>query len=138
MRITDILNRGEMSLSYEVFPPKKETSLESVLEAAGEIAALKPSFMSVTYGAGGGTSEYTADICQDIQNNFGVPALAHLTCVSSDKNKINDVVENLKDKGINNILALIYDSPELFHDGIDEDIIDLLVEIRKYIESERK
>ena len=98
----------------EVFPPKTSDKFETVKQAAEQIAALKPDFMSVTYGAGGGTSEYTADICRDIQNNFGVPALAHLTCVSSDRNKISAVVENLKEKGINNILALRGDIPEGF------------------------
>ncbi len=114
MKIIDIIKSEKPSLSMEVFPPKTSDKFEVVKQAAEQIASLKPDFMSVTYGAGGGTSEYTADICQDIQNNFGVPALAHLTCVSSDKNKINDVVENLKAKGINNILALRGDIPEGF------------------------
>ena len=114
MKIIDIIKSEKPSLSMEVFPPKTSDKFETVKLAAEQIAALKPDFMSVTYGAGGGTSEYTADICKDIQNNFGVPALAHLTCVSSDKNKISQVVENLKDKGINNILALRGDIPEGF------------------------
>ena len=114
MRIIDIIKSEKPSLSMEVFPPKTSDKFETVKQAAEQIAALKPDFMSVTYGAGGGTSEYTADICRDIQNNFGVPALAHLTCVSSDRNKISAVVENLKEKGINNILALRGDIPEGF------------------------
>ncbi|MBQ1517479.1 MAG: methylenetetrahydrofolate reductase [Clostridia bacterium] len=114
MKIIDIIKSEKPSLSMEVFPPKTSDKFETVKQAAEQIAALKPDFMSVTYGAGGGTSEYTADICRDIQNNFGVPALAHLTCVSSDRNKISAVVENLKEKGINNILALRGDIPEGF------------------------
>lgn len=114
MKIIDIIKSEKPSLSMEVFPPKTSDKFETVKQAAEQIAALKPDFMSVTYGAGGGTSEYTADICRDIQNNFGVPALAHLTCVSSDRNKISAVVENLKKKGINNILALRGDIPEGF------------------------
>ncbi len=111
MRITDILNRGEMSLSYEVFPPKKETSLESVLEAAGEIAALKPSFMSVTYGAGGGTSEYTLRLSSELEHKYNVPILAHLTCVSSDRETVRRRITELKDAGIKNIMALRGDIP---------------------------
>ena len=114
MKIIDIIKSEKPSLSMEVFPPKTSDKFETVKQAAEQIAALKPDFMSVTYGAGGGTSEYTADICRDIQNNFSVPALAHLTCVSSDRNKISAVVENLKEKGINNILALRGDIPEGF------------------------
>ena len=114
MKIIDIIKSEKPSLSMEVFPPKTSDKFETVKQAAEQIAALKPDFMSVTYGAGGGTSEYTADICRDIQNDFGVPALAHLTCVSSDRNKISAVVENLKEKGINNILALRGDIPEGF------------------------
>ena len=114
MKISELLKRDGVTFSLEVFPPKTSDKFETVKQAAEQIAALKPDFMSVTYGAGGGTSEYTADICRDIQNNFGVPALAHLTCVSSDRNKISAVVENLKEKGINNILALRGDIPEGF------------------------
>ena len=66
MKIIDIINQEQMSLSFEVFPPKKETSFESVRMATEEIAALKPAFMSVTYGAGGGTSEYTLAVAKNI------------------------------------------------------------------------
>ena len=85
MKITNILNNGKMSLSFEVFPPKTDTAFESVLHATHEIAKLKPSYMSITYGAGGGTSRYTLDIAEDIMKDYGVLTLAHLTCVSSSK-----------------------------------------------------
>ena len=114
MRIIDIINSGKPTLSMEVFPPKTGDKLESIKQATEEIAGLKPDFMSVTYGAGGGTSEFTADIAENIQNKYGVPTLAHLTCVSSDKDKIGSVVENLKQKGIENILALRGDIPKDF------------------------
>ena len=114
MRIIDIINSGKPTLSMEVFPPKTDDKLSSIRQATEEIAALKPDFMSVTYGAGGGTSEFTADIAENIQNKFCVPALAHLTCVSSDKEKIDRVVDNLKDKGIENVLALRGDIPAGF------------------------
>lgn len=112
MKIIDLIKGEKPTLSMEVFPPKTSDKFESIKQATEEIASLKPDFMSVTYGAGGGTSEFTADIAANIQDNYGVPTLAHLTCVSSDKNKIDSVVENLKAKNINNILALRGDIPE--------------------------
>ncbi len=112
MKIIDIINGSRPTLSMEVFPPKTDDKFNSIKQATEEIAALKPDFMSVTYGAGGGTSEFTADIAENIQNKFGVPTLAHLTCLSSDKEKVDSVVENLKAKGIENVLALRGDVPE--------------------------
>ena len=106
MKITDILKKEELSISYEVFPPKVDTAFESVKTAVEKIAELKPAFMSVTYGAGGGTDRYTADIARDIQNRFGVPMLAHLSCVSSTRNAVADMIERLKQYGIENVLAL--------------------------------
>lgn len=114
MKITEILNNHNMSLSFEVFPPKKETSFESVKAATEEIAAFKPSFMSVTYGAGGGTSKYTLDIAKNIMDRFGVPTLAHLTCVSSSRETVKQQIEAMKAAGIKNIMALRGDlTPEL-------------------------
>ncbi len=103
-----------MSLSFEVFPPKKETSFETVRAATEEIAAYRPSFMSVTYGAGGGTSRFTLDIAKNIKEKFGVPTLAHLTCVSSSKETVHEQINALREAGISNIMALRGDlTPEL-------------------------
>ena len=114
MKITDILNTRNMSLSFEVFPPKKETSLESVRAATEEIAGYRPSFMSVTYGAGGGTSRYTLEIAKNIKERFGVPTLAHLTCVSSSKETVHEQINALREADIKNIMALRGDlTPEL-------------------------
>ena len=110
MKIRDILAQGKPTLSFEVFPPKTEAAYESVEAAAKEIAKLKPSFMSVTYGAGGGSSKYTVAIASMIQDQ-GVTPLAHLTCVSSTKEKVHQVLEELKEKKIENILALRGDIP---------------------------
>ena len=110
MKIKDILAQGKPTLSFEVFPPKTEAAYESVEAAAKEIAKLKPSFMSVTYGAGGGTSRYTVAIASMIQDQ-GVTPLAHLTCVSSTREKVHLVLEELKEKKIENILALRGDIP---------------------------
>ena len=114
MKIGDIIKQEQMSLSFEVFPPKKESSFESVRIATEEIAALKPSFMSVTYGAGGGISNYTLAVAKNIKEKYNVPMLAHLTCVSSDKETIKAKISDLKANSITNIMALRGDlTPEL-------------------------
>ena len=112
MKIIDIINQDSLSLSFEVFPPKSETSFESVKHATEEIARLKPSFMSVTYGAGGGTSQFTLDIAKNIKELYGVPTLAHLTCVSSTKATVKDKISSIKEAGIQNVMALRGDIPE--------------------------
>ena len=114
MKISEIVESRQYSVSFEVFPPKTEDVRESVTKAAREIAALKPVFMSVTYGAGGGTSEYTAEIAHDLQANMGVPMMAHLTCITSTRNHIQDQLRLLKTKGVENILALRGDIPDGF------------------------
>ncbi|MDY5627525.1 MAG: methylenetetrahydrofolate reductase [NAD(P)H] [Clostridia bacterium] len=106
MKLSSLFSQKIPTLSFEVFPPKTSDTYDSVKSAAEKIASLKPDFMSVTYGAGGGTSEYTASIAADILNNFNVTPLAHLTCVNSDKKKVESVLSSLKDKKIENILAL--------------------------------
>lgn len=112
MKITSILKKDNPTLSFEVFPPKTETAFESVKEATEEIAKLTPSFMSVTYGAGGGTSKYTLDIAKNIKALYGVPTLAHLTCVSSTKETVRKKIEEIKAAGIENVMALRGDIPE--------------------------
>ena len=112
MKITSILKKEYPTLSFEVFPPKTETAFESVREATEEIAKLSPAFMSVTYGAGGGTSRYTLDIAKNIKELYGVPTLAHLTCVSSTKETVRKKIEEIKSYGIENVMALRGDIPE--------------------------
>ena len=114
-----------MSLSFEVFPPKKETSYESVRIATEEIAALKPSFMSVTYGAGGGTSEYTLAVAKNLKEKLSVPMLAHLTCVSSDKATIKKRIEDLKANGITNVHVYSMNKPDIAR-GIHSNLSDIL------------
>ena len=136
MKIKDILAEGRPTLSFEVFPPKTADAYESVEKAASKIAQLKPDFMSVTYGAagttsgfkteitygaGGGTSEYTVNIASTIKEEYGVTPLAHLTCVSSTREKVHHVLEELKAHKIENVLALRGDipqdgkTPEVYH-----------------------
>ena len=106
MKVIDLLNDDKLSLSFEVFPPKTESAFDSVKEAIEEIAKLHPSFMSVTYGAGGGTSQYTLDITKDINERYGVPSLAHLTCVSSNRDTVREKIQAIQEAGIENVMAL--------------------------------
>ena len=112
MKISDILKNGKVNLSLEVFPPKKWENIESTERAVSEMARLSPSFISVTYGAGGGTSAYTTRIAEHIQNGCGVTALAHMTCVGTDREKARELMRELGEHGVENILALRGDIPE--------------------------
>ena len=112
MKIKDILKHEELSLSFEVFPPKTDATFESVKSAIREIATLKPKFISVTYGAGGGTSKYTLEIAKGIKEKFGVPSLAHLTCVSSSREIVLERIKEIKDANIENVMALRGDIPQ--------------------------
>ncbi len=113
MKIIDLLNTGKITISMEVFPPKTSTAFDSVEKAVRGIAALHPTFVSCTYGAGGGTSEYTVKITKEVLD-IGVPAMAHLTCISSDRDTIEQQIDRIREAGIENILALRGDIPQGF------------------------
>ena len=136
MKIIDLITENTLSLSFEVFPPKSETSFESVKAATEEIAKLHPSFMSVTYGAGGGTSKYTLDIAKNIKELYGVPTLEHLTCVSSTKETVRQKINEIKTAGIENVMALRGDIPAEL-EGADRSgwdynhAIDLVFELKE-------
>lgn len=112
MKITDLLNEDKVTLSFEVFPPKTSSKYENVLKAAEKIASLNSSFMSVTYGAGGGTSAHTVALAKDIHEKYDVEVMAHLTCVSSTREHVESMVEQFKENGIENIMALRGDIPK--------------------------
>ena len=112
MKITEILSSGKPTLSFEVFPPKKSSNYDSVAEATEKIAALHPAFMSVTYGAGGGTSEYTLNIAKNIHDKYGTTVLPHLTCISSTKEQVHTMISWIRELGFDNIMALRGDIPE--------------------------
>lgn len=112
MKISSLLKENKFALSFEVFPPKTHDSYDSVKHATEEIAKLSPSFMSVTYGAGGGTSKYTLDIAKNIKEIYGVSSIAHLTCVSSTRETVTQMIESFKNAGIENIMALRGDIPQ--------------------------
>ena len=113
MKISEILNNNKVTVSFEMFPPKQWDKIEKTKAIVGEMVKFKPSFMSVTYGAAGTTSGFTTEIANEIKKD-GVEPLSHLTCLTSTRDKIHTVVNELKDNGIENILALRGDVPEGF------------------------
>lgn len=132
MKISEILKDDNRHISMEVFPPKTETGFASVESAVGEIAKLKPSFISCTYGAGGGTSAYTVKISRQIKDS-GVSPCAHLTCISSTKDTLQAQIEKLKENEIENILALRGDIPKDMEFPVDngfQHATDLIYEIK--------
>jgi len=112
MKIKDLLSGKKFILSFEVFPPKREGNLESLYVTIGELAELKPDFISVTYGAGGSTREKTIEISSKVKNEFKLEALAHLTCVQSTRDDIARILDSLEEQNVENILALRGDPPE--------------------------
>ncbi|MCR4843215.1 MAG: methylenetetrahydrofolate reductase [NAD(P)H] [Eubacterium sp.] len=112
MKVSEVLKNESPSLSFEVFPPKKESAFESVKEATEQVASLSPSYMSVTYGAGGGRSKFTVDVAANLMQRYGTTVVAHLTCVSSTREQVDEQIDRMKENGIDNILALRGDIPE--------------------------
>ena len=112
MKIRDLITQDKATLSFEVFPPKKDTDFADVEAAALGIAAFKPDYMSVTYGAGGSTKGHTIQLAQEIQEKYDVPTIAHLTCVCASKEGIKTALADMKNDGIENILALRGDIPK--------------------------
>ena len=112
MRIKELLNKKKVSVSYEIFPPKQRAQLGNLMTIVRDLSELDPAFVSVTYGAMGGTSEFTLSIADEIQNGCGLTALAHLTCVAATREMVTDTVSKLKTLGIDNVLALRGDIPE--------------------------
>lgn len=133
MKISKVLQSQARSLSFEVFPPKTDSSFETVRSATEEIASLTPSYMSVTYGAGGGTSKYTVEIAKNIKEKYSVPTLAHLTCVSSTRETVRERIEDMKSAGIRNVMALRGDIPSGMEDAPRDYkyAIELIREIRE-------
>ena len=119
MKVIDIINSEKVTLSFEVFPPKTADRFEGVLAAATEIAGFHPAYISVTYGAGGGRSAFTADLAKKLHDDTGVEVLAHLSCITSSRQIVAERLREYKEKGIENILALRGDIPEdgqVYHD----------------------
>src|SRR6266850_7268264 len=111
-KITEIFKQKERTYSFELFPPKTDQGYQKLLETTSQLAALKPDFISVTYGAGGGSREKTLDIVDHIQKKHHILGVAHLTCVCHTKEEIKNIVDQIKALGICNILALRGDPPK--------------------------
>ncbi|MBQ7354503.1 MAG: methylenetetrahydrofolate reductase [Clostridia bacterium] len=112
MKVIDIIKADKPALSFEVFPPKTTDAFESVKHATEEIAKINPSYMSVTFGAGGSNAGFAVEVAGNLQKNYGVTTVGHLTCVGADRTTINDRLDQMKAHGIENILALRGDRPK--------------------------
>jgi len=112
MKIRDMIANGNPTVSFEIFPPKSTYPLETVFETLDSLKDLKPDFISVTYGAGGSTKGNTVDIASRIKKDYGIEAIAHLTCCTSSKERVQETLASIKESGIENILALRGDIPE--------------------------
>lgn len=118
MFIKDIFSTKKPVLSFEVFPPKKDSGLNSVISAVDELSKMPIDYMSVTYGAGGSNSKNTAHIAAYLKDNLSIPSLAHLTCVANSKEDIKAKLTEYKNLGIENILALRGDKPKDYDDEL--------------------
>ncbi len=107
MKLSSLFGKGRTILSFEVFPPKKTSPVDTIYNTLAELKALSPDFISVTYGAGGNSADTTTcDIAAYIQRELGIPSAAHLTCVYSTKEGVLTQLEQFKERGVENILAL--------------------------------
>lgn len=111
-RIRDLFDDQERTYSFELFPPKTDKGYENLLKTIAQLCELSPDFISCTYGAGGGNREKTFDVVQHIEEHHHVIGMAHLTCVLNTKDDIKTIVEDIKSRGIRNILALRGDPPQ--------------------------
>ncbi|MCL2208901.1 MAG: methylenetetrahydrofolate reductase [Treponema sp.] len=135
MKIIDILNTGKITVSCELFPPKYGSGLAGAKTVVQQTAALNPAFISITYGAGGDSSANTVSLADESQNNCGVTALAHLTCISSGRGTIEGILSELSELKIRNILALrgdIAEGSQFPRDAVYLHACDLMREIRDY------
>ena len=112
MHITDIINKGRPTFSFEFFPPKSERASESLFETIKDLESLAPSYVSITYGAGGTTRERTHDLVEKILEKTNLIPIPHLTCVQHTEEEISNILKRYSDKGVSNILALRGDNPK--------------------------
>jgi methylenetetrahydrofolate reductase (NADPH) len=112
MRIDDILGKGKPSVSFEFFPPKTDAGFVSLFQTIEDLRPLRPTYVSVTYGAGGSTREKTVNLVTRIQQEIGIRSMAHLTCVGHTSDEIGRILDELWNSGIRNVLALRGDPPQ--------------------------
>lgn len=130
MKIKDLFGKKKVTISCEIFPPKKDTAFSGIFETVDVIQSLGVDFISVTYGAGGSTSKKTVEVASYIQERHHLPALAHLTCCDSTKEDIRQRLAEMKERGIENILALRGDKPKEYVPGPYTYAIDLIRDIK--------
>ncbi len=116
MFIKDYFTKDKSIISFEIFPPKKDAPVEGVLDAAKKMANMKPSYMSITYGAGGTARDNTVSLSSFVQNELRITALSHLTCIGTKKESLPQMLSELKNNGVSNILALRGDFPKGMED----------------------
>lgn len=133
MKLASMFDRGKTVFSFEVFPPKKTSSIETIYRTLDELKDLKPDFISVTYGAGGNTADTsTCDIAAAIRDTYGIESAAHLTCVNNTREEMDTILKGLKEKGVENILALRGDiNPDVPRKHDFEHACDLIAYIRQ-------
>ena len=112
MQIRNLLASGRPTFSFEFFPPKSDEAVAQLERTIAELSQLSPTFVAVTYGAGGSTREKTIDIVTRIKRETGLEAMAHITCVGSTRQELSDVLKRLVGAGIENVLALRGDPPK--------------------------
>lgn len=112
MKICELYTQGKPVVSFEIFPPKPETSIDTIFATLEKLKELKPAFISVTYGAGGSSASRSIEIASKVKNHYGIETMAHLTCVNSSREQIDAVLEQMTTHNIENILALRGDPPE--------------------------
>lgn len=117
MKIKDKLNEKKPLISFEIFPPKANYPVDTIYNTIDELYNLNPDFMSVTYGAGGSTKDKTVEISSYIQNKYNLTSIAHVTCISSTKNELDNILNSLKENNVQNVLALRGDYPKDFAPG---------------------
>jgi methylenetetrahydrofolate reductase (NADPH) len=140
MQVKDILGNTRITFSFEFFPPKKEESWENLFRVISDLRRLSPSWVSVTYGAGGSTRSHTHDLVVRIQKETDLTVVSHLTCVGSSRDEIRQILDRYSQSGIENILALRGDHPEGMHEFIPVQngfyfAADLVAFIKKYYPS---
>lgn len=137
MKICELYTKDKPVISFEVFPPKPETNIETIFATLEQLKELRPAFISVTYGAGGSSAARSIEIAGKVKNHYGIETMAHLTCVNSSREQINDILQQLAANSIENILALRGDPPAgqtEFHqtDGGYQYAKDLICHIREH------
>ena len=132
MKINEKFKEKSPLISFEIFPPKPDYPIDTIFNTIDELYSLEPDFMSVTYGAGGSTKDRTVEISSYIQNKYNLTSNAHVTCISSSKEEVQNISKSLKEKNIQNVMALRGDYPKDNLSGLPVDRYNNSVELIEY------